>query len=465
MNSMVMVALVMTLVIAPATAGSVAHARSGPATRPAPSHTGKSAAGALPDSVLARVGAHRVISVEDFRRAWHLVTPPARPDSLTPVAARQFLDLLIGKEVLGENAVGKPWVWTRRDSAQVLGLADRLVMKVMLDSALQATRAERARAGDSVTSPQVLGELARDSTVARMRPVFDSAVIARLAADWAALPRPSSDSSLMAQLRLLGTMPVVAPSDTARVLVRVTGDSLTVSALLEAWRNINPLTRPRVSEPSQMEDLVRNVLFERLLRREAARRGIERRSDIAAAVDRQREYVDVSHLVEHEVYSTLISDSLTLLDYYHRHAREFDLPLRARLLRLAMGTRAEGTAMALRLRSAAEAETIEARSARQRLGYVMEVAAESDSALFARVMRAGTGVVLGPDSTATGWEVIRITEVLPPRPRPFSEVRGQVDTAWYGEEGERRMEALLTRLRAATPVTINPRALARLTAR
>lgn len=463
MISVVVMALVMTLALAPTVAVRNAASESGPGGRPGANHVHKPArGGALPDSVLARVGGRRIVSVRDFHLAWGLVTPPARPDSLTPQSARQFLELLIGKELLGESALGQSWQWTLRDSAVVLGLADRLVMKAMLDSVLEATRAERAAAGDTVTSDQVLGALARDSTVSRLRPEFDHALLGRLATAWAAIPRPSRDSSLMAQLRVLGAMPVVPPADTGMTVARVRGDRLSVRELLEAWKNISPLTRPRVTDDSQMEDLVRNVLFERLLRREAARRGVERRPDIARAVDNQREYVAVSHLVEREVYATLKADSLTLLDYFHRHEREFDLPLRVRVLRLVMGSRAEGTTMALRLRSPAEAETLEAQSHRQRLGYVMEVAAVSDSPVFVRALKAGSGAVLGPDSTVSGWEVIRVSEVLPPRPRSFAEVRTQVDTGWYGEEGERRMGELLKRLRQSTPVVVNRKALDRM---
>lgn len=449
-------------------AGPVAAAKAADAGAPgrgAGTRSARAASQALPDSVLARVGGSRTVTRSGFERAWNQLTPPSRPDSLTPESARGFLDLLIGKEILGETALKQTWRWTLQDSARVLGVADRLVMKAMLDSALEATRRERRAAGDAVPDDASLGTLARDSTVARMRPVFDRALVERLAADWAAIPRPSSDSSLYAQLRVLGTLPVVRPEDAGRIVVRVRGDSLGVADLIEAWKRINPVTRPRVSTTDQMEDLIRNVLFERLLRREAARRGIERRPDIAVAVRAQEEYVAVSHLVEREVYATLKPDSASLLRYFHESERLYDLPLRVRVLKLDMGSRSEGMAMALKLRTSAEAETLAARSQRQGLGYVVEVAAAFDSALFARALKAGTGAVLGPDSSSQGWQVVRVAEVLPSRPRRFEEVRVQVETAWYGDEGERRMQDLITRLRARTPVAVNERALARLTHR
>ena len=69
----------------------------------------------MPDTVLAQVADGRFVTLSDFHNAWRQVDPPGRPDSLTPVSARKFLDLLIGKESLAEVALGQPWTWTDRE--------------------------------------------------------------------------------------------------------------------------------------------------------------------------------------------------------------------------------------------------------------------------------------------------------------------------------------------------------------
>ena len=68
--------------------------------------------------------------------------------------------------------------------------------------------------------------------------------------------------------------------------------------------------------------------------------------------------------------------------------------------------------------------------------------------------------MLGPDSVRNGWAVARVTEIIPSRRRNFREARQLVYHAWYGKEGERLMQALIDRVRRATRVEINPRALA-----
>jgi hypothetical protein len=141
------------------------------------------------------------------------------------------------------------------------------------------------------------------------------------------------------------------------------------------------------------------------------------------------------------------------------------LPVRVRIIRMAFPTRAEGSQMAVRLRNGADAESLVARGSRKGVRYLYEIAAASDSALFARAVRYGAGAVLGPDSLAAGWEVVRVHEILPARIREFDEVRELVQHAWYNDQGERFMRSYLDGLRKRTRVVMNERAIATLTKR
>ncbi|HEY6866924.1 MAG TPA: peptidylprolyl isomerase, partial [Candidatus Eisenbacteria bacterium] len=130
---------------------------------------------------------------------------------------------------------------------------------------------------------------------------------------------------------------------------------------------------------------------------------------------------------------------------------------------LELSGREDAARMALRLRDPAQAESLAAMAGRQHLGYVSEIGAATDSALFAEGLAAGPGAVVGPDSTGSGWVVARVEAVLPGRLRSFDEARSLVEHQWYGVEGERRMTGLIARLRRRTTVVTNERALARLT--
>jgi hypothetical protein len=115
--------------------------------------------------------------------------------------------------------------------------------------------------------------------------------------------------------------------------------------------------------------------------------------------------------------------------------------------------------MRLRLANAAEAESLAERGTRAGAEYRIVVSAESDSALFAQALAAGAPAVLGPDSVRGGWAVLRVTEIIPARRRTYPEARPFVYHSWYGEEGERLMQALIGRARRATRVTVHERSL------
>lgn len=434
-----------------------------PRTRTASASRGVSAS--LPDTVLAQVGAHRRISTADFRRAWAQVAPPARPDSLTPQAAREFLELLIGKEALAEAALRETWVWTHAESVQFNALRDRLTLQAALEEPLHEARRNLERAGAGAADEPQAGRVARDSAVARMHPVFDDSLLVRLARAFAALPKPSRDSGLFAQLRVLGHNPVVDPRDPLSVAARTTEGDYRVCDLMDWWKTLNPLARPRVETLEQMRDLIGNGVFERKLRRVAGTLDLEHRPDIAEALARQREYLAVTHLVQRDVYDSLTADSLTLKAFYHRDPDEYTIPVRVRCLRLVLASRADAGRMAVRLRDPAEAESLAAMSERRRLGYTLDLTAAGDSALFAQALQAGPGAVIGPDPVADGWVVARVIAVLPAERRTFEQARTLVEHAWYSAEGERRMVELIERMRRSSRVIVNERPLARLATR
>lgn len=456
--------------------GSGAGPRS--AWSPPAAGTPRAAATVASDSVLARVGARRRVLVSDFREAWARLEPPARPDSLTPESARGFLDLLIGKELLADRALAESWVWTRRESLERVGLRDRLTLHAALEARLSPVRAALDRAGAD-TSDAAAGLAARDSFVATLRPAFDDALLDRLAADFRAVPPPVADSGVFGQLRMLAVMPSVGARDSLAVLARTTRGEYRVFELLDWLRAMSPVARPRVTSASQVRDLAANALFERELRRAAAAGRLAERSEIVAALARQREGHAVAHFVQREVYDGLVADSLSLLAFYRARPGQWALPLRVRVVRLDLDSRAEAGRMGARLRDTAEVTRLtgsaglgEPGAAAERIGnpqappttrFTYDLGAETDPALFREALAAGPGAVIGPDSTTAGWTVARVIVVIPGRSRTFAEARPFVTHDWLAFEGERRMQQLLARLRSRARVSVNEAALARLT--
>src|SRR5262245_1878090 len=295
----------------------------------------------LPDTVLAVVGEARIVDAGVFRRRWREVAPPARPDSLTPQGARRFLDLLVDREALAERALREAPPMTPRDSAAMASLSDRLVMRVALDSALAREATSRAARGETPLDDEALGVAVRERTVTALHPTYDEALLTRLARAFAALPRPSADSSLASRLRAPGAMPAVEPNDRGGIVARSEVGEVTVAQMLDAWKKLDPLYRPRVETPDQLRDLVGNGLFERALRRDAERHGLNRHPAVVEALERQREYRAVQALVGREVYTRIPTDSPTLRRFYDRDPDLWSVPARIRMVRLVLPERRE----------------------------------------------------------------------------------------------------------------------------
>lgn len=421
-------------------------------------------ANALSDSVLAVVGPNRKITVTDLRQAWTRVSPPARPDSLTPQGAREFLDLMIAKEALGEIALRETWQWTAQESARVNGLRDRLMMALVLDSALRVTQAEHvAEGGDSLPGDE-LGTLARDRAMARMQITYDEALLARLAEAWAAIPAPPRDSGIFAALRGMGRDPEIPASDMDAVVARAPQQTIQVRELFEYWKRLNPLARPRITSAPQIGELVANAVYENLLRQRAQAQGYDRHPDIVRAVNREIELIAVTHLVQREVHGKIPTDTASLAAYYRQKPEAWNLPPRVRVLRLVLPDRAQAEAMLPRLANAAEVESLAAQAKRAGLSYEAEYSADIDRAIFEAGTRLGEGGIMGPDSTEQGWAVTRVLRVLPVTPRPLAQVRELVQHAMFREEGERRMQELLSSVRKQVPHRVNEAALKRVSA-
>lgn len=417
----------------------------------------------LPDTVLARVftgtGAKQS---RDITRA-QLVTAAARAgrklDTLTPQDRREFLDVLVDQAVLVGRVRTEPRRWEHRDSAEWNQLRDRLVLRAALDSAMVELNFERAGRGDTLLPPQQAGVVLREREVERLQPRWHDDAIARAVSVFDTLPRPDAKMSILEQMRVAGANPVVGEADGALVLAETPVGRYTLGELVRDYTRLNPMYRPRVASAQNVKELVANVLFEQALRQAALARGLERRADIARALEERAEYLDVSRFVSREVYAKIAMDSLTLRRHFDTHPRDFDFDERAQVVRLLFPGRDEAEAMVRRLTAPGEAESLAAQSSRAGVPYATTVHHDSDSALFARIRRGGTGAVLGPDSTRQGWRAMRVMEIEPKRPRTYEQAQAMVKERWYEREGERLMRELLDGLRRRAVVVVNEKAM------
>lgn len=446
----------------PALAGSAPAPAAKPAAKPATA--AKPPAGALPDSVLARVspasgkGKHRDITQRQMTLT--AARSGQRLDTITPKERREFLDVLVDQTVLVARVGQEPRRWDHRDSTEYNVLRDRLLLRGALDSAMTALNAERLAKGDTLLPPQELGVVLRDRAVVNLAPTWNEPALKKAVSVFDTLPKPSGEMSMVEQMRVAGLKPTVSEEEGRLVLATSSVGTYTLGELVRDFGRLNPIYRPRVTTVENVKEMVANVLFENVLRRAAEARDLEHRPDIARQLAERAEYLDVSRFVSREVYANIAMDSVTLKRYFTEHQSDFDIDERAHIVRMVFPDRAEAEAMVNRLAIPNEAESLAAQSARAGVPYATVLSHDSDTLLFGRLKRGGVGAVIGPDSTRQGWRALRVMKFEPRRARTYEQAETMVRERWYGVEGERLMRELLDGLRKNVVVHVNEKAMA-----
>jgi hypothetical protein len=411
----------------------------------------------LPDSVLLRIDGREDVTVRRFRRAVRLLG--GDPDSLTPGDRDRFLDLVLEQRVLAAHVTRHPQAWIAIDSVRFQAERDQVLLRAALSDRFTAVEERRRGLGQPDLDEQAMGVAARESLLVELKPAWDEPLLRRVGQAFAALPQPTPEMRAKEQMALLGKVPDVAPSDTARVLVRTPLGGFTVAELLQDWRRLNTIYHPKVSDTDAVRMLVANSLFERTLRKAAAEPALEQRSEVAAVIADRVEYHSVSSYLQTEVTGKIPSDSLTLLRHFQAHRADYDLPARSVLVMLMLGDRRSADSVARVFTVPGVAETLAFQAQRVGTNYTHVVTAGSDSALYARSLAVGVGGVVGPDSVVSGWRVFKVLSTDPRKPQSFGAVREQAKQAWFEAESERRIRALLDQLKRAARVERNDKAL------
>lgn len=407
----------------------------------------------MADTVLAKVYGARDVT-------WSALIKGCRklgvdPNSLTPLERRQVLDVLIDQAILATRAQRDPRSWTARDSAEYAALRDKLLLNTALNEALFEVASGYMDRGDTVPDMRALGIMARDSAMARMHPKYDDWSLRHMAAAFAALPKQSPDMNAMQKIEAMGKLPEMAPADTGRVLLMCDADTLTVGDVLREYARLNPMYRPRIEDEGGVVDLVGNVVFNAQLRAHAEARGYDRMKMNAGQLTEKAEFLDVQRFVTKNVYAKIAMDTVTLRKHYDKHPTWFRSKATTDIVRMTFETQAEAAKWADQLQDATHAESLATKSARAGVPYATTLYEEADSALFKRVRKGGVGAVLGPDSTAQGWRVMRIMKLTLDHRLTFEEGYDQVKQDWYEREGERIMRNVLDEMRKHTIIFVN----------
>jgi len=410
----------------------------------------------LPDTTLARVffaKGTEDIGVQSVRVA--ALQLGQIPDSLTPKSVAEVLGLLVQQAVLTHRVRQEPRHWTASDSASYQALEDGMTLSAALDSAIAEMGFAIAGRGDSVPDKNTLGIMVRDSTVARLAPVFDEGAVAMLAAAFAARPKPASNATTMENLRMSARVPSVSREDSARTMATSRFGTVTVGQVLADLGRISMLRRPLINSADDVRALVRNAIYESALRDAARRQRLAERPRNAAQLAHRAEFLDLQRFVARNVYDLVPVDSVTLRRQFLKNRALYRTPPTAVVVQTVFDSLAQADTLAHRLTVPGFAESLATQSASAGVPFQATIQEQADTALFGRMRRAGEGAVLGPDPVRGGWRVLKVMSLVERSDPPFEKVRDAVLKDWREFDGERRMRALMKKLMASTIVTTN----------
>lgn len=440
-------------------AAPLAARAAGPVRDAKPASARVSPAG-LPDTVLARIDGQEDVTARRFLRAVRILGGSA--EGLTPERRDEFLQLVIEQRLIARAAAASSRAWSRDDSANFARDENRILMQSALSHRLERLDARRRALGQPTLDRQAMGIALRESLMVELAPAFDTTLLARLVPAWQALPVDVDTLETIERIKRMKRLPVPAPEDTGRIVVRTRERVLTVADVIRGWDRLPVMNRPRINAPATLQAIVGNQLVEDVITRESRLDETRQRPEVAAALADRHEYYAVSAWLRTDVTSDIPTDSLTLLAHYRATPEAFTVPAKGRALMLVSETRREADSLATMLRVPGGAERMQEAAQAQGLDYIVDLKADADTLLYGIAVRAGVHGVAGPDETPSGWRTMWIESLTPPNLPPFAEVRSDVERSWKGVEGDRRIREAIDRLARNARIERNPAALERL---
>lgn len=249
------------------------------------------------------------------------------------------------------------------------------------------------------------------------------------------------------------------------VVARWDGGTISADEVRSAAGRLPIGLKEQYGTPNGLNQFVDAVIAQRLLREEAARRGLAQREDIRRQVTELEDRLTVQALVTEAERSLGPPTEAELRAYFDQHQDEFKAPAKVRVTRVlllgkssdkALRSRAED--IRRRLQSHEPPESVATRGEgperirKGDLGWITEPTdPETTMALALRV-----GEVSPVIESNSGLSVILVTERQDERVPPFEELRETLAGRITATRQRRAFDTLVQRLRAEAQVQINP---------
>jgi len=243
-----------------------------------------------------------------------------------------------------------------------------------------------------------------------------------------------------------------------RVYALVNGEPITEATLQKEVEALPPYVRPILETPGGRVQFLESVITRDLLLREALRRGVDRRPDVADRVSMARRSILLEALLRDVAEKAPGLSDEALRKQYAANLDQYRVGERAKVSHMLFRDKGRAEEMLRRAKAGTPFEAL-MKEVGTRDGEVAADLGDIERGSFVKefetaAFSAEPGSVVGPVRTTYGWHVIKVYERKPAGLRPFEEVKPQL-LADQRERAQRdAFEGLIGDLRKASSVRI-----------
>lgn len=243
-----------------------------------------------------------------------------------------------------------------------------------------------------------------------------------------------------------------------KALAVVNGEPLTEATLLKEVENLPPYVRPILETAAGRAQFLESVITRDLLMREALRRGIDRRPEVADRIAMARKSIILEALLRDVTEKAPGLSDAALRKIYDANPASHQVGERVRVSHMLFRERARALEMLGRAKAGEPFEML-MKEVGSGNGEVAADLGEIERGNFvkefeAAAFAAAPGVAAGPVKTTYGYHVIKVYAKLPAGARSFEEVKPKL-LAEQREQAQRdAFEGLIADLRKQATVRI-----------
>jgi peptidyl-prolyl cis-trans isomerase C len=238
----------------------------------------------------------------------------------------------------------------------------------------------------------------------------------------------------------------------------VNGEPLTEATLRKEVENLPPYVRPILETPGGRVQFLESVITRDLLMREALRRGIDRRPEVADRVAMARKSIVLEALLREVTEKAPGLSDAALRKIYDANPAQHQVGERVKVSHMLFREKARAVEMLDRAKRGEPFESL-MKEVDPGNGEVAADLGEIERGNFvkefeAAAFAAAPGAVVGPVKTTYGYHVVKVYEKTPAGTRSFEEVKPRI-LAEQREQAQRdAFEGLIGDLRKRATVRV-----------